>query len=344
MAIDRREGARPPSMADVARHAGVALGTVSNTLNQPEKVREPTRRRVLAAIAELGFVRNDAARSLAVGTSSAIGLVLADMGNSFFVDIARGVESVMRARDMDVLIVNSDIDQQRERHNLELLERARVAGVVLAPLDTPQARAGALPLGTTPTVFANYDVTTETASAVTADERHGGALAAEHVIALGRTRLLFVGGPLFLGAVAQRRDGAAASVGVTLETLETDGLKIAHGRAAGQTVRERGRGRYDAIIAASDLLAIGLIQALRDAPGFSVPVDIAITGYDDNHFAAESDIPITTVRQRGEAMGRLAAERLLEVIADPAARSTTTVVRPELVARASTLGPDWHSD
>src|SRR6478736_9522233 len=96
ISTDARGGSRSqPSMSDVARHAGVAIGTVSNTLNNPEKVSERTRRKVLGAIAELGFVRNDAARSLAAGSSTTVGLVLADLGNSFFVDIARGVEQAM---------------------------------------------------------------------------------------------------------------------------------------------------------------------------------------------------------------------------------------------------------
>ena len=123
-------GRSKPSMADVAAHAGVALGTVSNTLNNPEKVREATRRKVLSSIAELGFVRNDAARSLAAGNSTSVGLVLADLGNSFFVDIARGAERALRRHKMDVLIVNSDVDPDREVHNLELLDRSRVLSLI----------------------------------------------------------------------------------------------------------------------------------------------------------------------------------------------------------------------
>ncbi len=143
-------------MSDVARHAGVAIGTVSNTLNSPEKVSERTRRKVLGAIAELGFVRNDAARSLAAGSSTTIGLVLADLGNSFFVDIARGVEQVMRRRGFDVLIANTEIDRDREVRNLELFERSRVAGILFAPLDTPLAHSGVLPIRSTPTVLVNF--------------------------------------------------------------------------------------------------------------------------------------------------------------------------------------------
>src|SRR6478752_877742 len=167
IAVDPQGSSRSqPSMSDVARHAGVALGTVSNTLNNPEKVSEHTRRKVLGAIAELGFVRNDAARSLAAGSSTTIGLVLADLGNSFFVDIARGVEQAMRRRGFDVLIANSEIDRDREVRNLELFERSRVAGILLAPLDTPLAHSGVLPIRSTPTVLVNFTPDTNACSSV----------------------------------------------------------------------------------------------------------------------------------------------------------------------------------
>ncbi|HYP73601.1 MAG TPA: LacI family DNA-binding transcriptional regulator, partial [Microbacterium sp.] len=221
-------------MSDVARHAGVALGTVSNTLNNPDKVSDATRRRVQAAIAELGFVRNDAARSLAAGSSTSVGLVLADLGNSFFVDIARGVETVMRRHGMDVLIVNTDVEPAREVHNLELLERSRVAGIIIAPLDTQFAKSGPLPTRATPTVLVNYESPALAYSGVIVDERHGGALAAQHLLSLGRRRLLFVGGPLFLTAVAGRWEGVqqvvAGTPDATVTLEETRGVNIRHGR------------------------------------------------------------------------------------------------------------------
>lgn len=337
-----------PSMSDVARHAGVALGTVSNTLNNPDKVTEATRRKVQAAIAELGFVRNDAARSLAAGSSTSIGLVLADLGNSFFVDIARGAERVMRRRGMDILIVNSDIEPAREVHNLELLDRSRVAGIILAPLDTALAKANHLPSRATPTVLVNYASPSLSFAGVTVDERHGGALAASHLMSLGRRRILFVGGPLFLTAVAERWDGAQQAVaqvpGATIEVLETRGINIRHGRDAGKRLIAGGAGRYDAILAASDLVAIGLVQVLNEVPGFSVPADIAITGYDNNHFASESAIPISTVSQPGEEMGSVAADLLLERIADPSAPTRTVTLEPRLIPRSSTLGDMWRRD
>jgi len=334
-------------MADVAAHAGVAIGTVSNTLNNPDKVREGTRRKVLAAIAELGFVRNDAARSLAAGSSTAIGIVLADLGNSFFVDIARGAEKVMRRNRMDVLIVNTDIEPDREVHNLELLDRSRVAGILLAPLDTQLARSANLPSRSTPTVLVNYASPSLAYSGVTVNESHGGALAAEHLLTLGRKRLLFVGGPFFLSAVRQRMEGATSALSrrsdATIDTLQTRGVNIGHGREAAKRIIA-GPSRYDGIVAASDLLAIGLIQVLDDTPGFSVPDDIAVTGYDNNHFASESAIPVTTVSQPGEEMGAAAADLLLEQIANPDSSRRTVVLEPRLIPRRSTLGDLWRRD
>lgn len=349
MGVSPRSPARSqPSMSDVASHAGVAIGTVSNTLNNPEKVREQTRRRVLASIAELGFVRNDAARSLAAGSSTSIGLVLADLGNSFFVDIARGAEKVMRRRGMDVLIVNSDVEPEREIHNLELLERSRVAGILLAPLDTRRAKSAQFPARSTPAVFVNYESPTLAYAGVTVDERHGGAIAANHLLTLGRRRLLFVGGPLHLTAVEQRWDGARRAVeraaGARIEHIETRGLNIRHGRDVAKQVLARGLNSTDGIIAASDLIAIGLIQVLNEVTGFSVPSDIAVTGYDNNHFASESAIPITTVSQPGEEMGSVAAELLLERIADPSAVNRTITLEPKLIPRTSTLGDAWQRD
>jgi LacI family transcriptional regulator len=328
-----------PSMSDVARHAGVALGTVSNTLNNPDKVTEATRRRVLASIAQLGFVRNDAARSLAAGSSTTVGLIVADLGNSFFVDIARGAEEVMRRRGMSVLIANSDIDPAKEVRNLELFEQARVAGIMFAPLDTPLAKSTRLPLHSTPTVLVNFRSPSLSYAGVVVDERHGGELAARHLLETGRRRLAFVGGPLFLSAVRERYEGAEQAVrGVpraTLELIETRGVNVRHGRVAAADILDRGAGRYDGVIGASDLVAIGLMQELGSRPGFTTPGDIAVTGYDNNHFASESSVPVTTVSQPGEEMGRVAADLLLEKIDDPHGKNRTVTLEPSLIPRAS---------
>lgn len=346
----RRAPSGAPSMLDVARHAGVAIGTVSNTLNNPEKVREATRRKVRASIEELGFVRNDAARSLAAGTSNTIGLVLVDMGNSFFVDIARGAEAEVRERGMNLLIANSDVEIDKQLGYLEVFEQARVAGILLAPLDTRFTGALSSKVVSRPLVLVNYATDSGAYSGVVADESHGGYLAASHLIEIGRTRLVFVGGPVKLQAVAERLAGAKRAVaehaGVTLELIETTGLNISHGRSAGGQLIALGGTPPDGVVAASDLLAIGLIQVLDRVDGFHVPADVAVVGYDNNHFASESTTPVSTISQPGEEMGRAAARLLLAEI-DGSSASTpkeTIVLRPHLVARRSTLGDSWRTE
>lgn len=334
-------------MADVARLAGVSLGTVSNTLNSPDKVSDATRRRVLGAIAELGFVRNDAARSLAAGTSTTVGIVVADLGNSLFVDIARGAEAALRLRGMNLLIADSAVDVDREVSNLRTFEQARVAGIILAPLDTPLVDQAGAVASSTPLVLANLQSSHPAYSGVVTDEARGGYLAARHLLDLGRRRLAFIGGPLSLRALAARYAGAQAAVreadGASLHLIETIGVKIKHGKQAARDLLAGGA-QVDAIVSASDLIAIGVIQLL-DESGIGVPADIAVVGYDNNHFASESNIPVSTVSQPGLEMGSAAAGLLLQEIHGlaPAAKQTL-VLAPHLIPRKSTLGDSWRRD
>jgi LacI family transcriptional regulator len=183
---------------------------------------------------------------------------------------------------------------------------------------------------------------------VITNEQHGGALAIRHLVNLDRRRLLFASGPLSLSAIRGRHQGAtdeaATHPGVTLDMIEAPGLNIPHGRKLGKQILALGAGRYDGIVAASDLLAIGIIQSIGGVPGFAVPEDIAITGYDNNHFASESIIAMTTVSQPGEEMGRVAADLLLERIAQPDTPNRTITLEPRLIPRSSTLGKLWQRD
>ena len=128
----------PVSIRDVAAYAGVSVGTVSNVLNRPDVVAEPTRSRVQAAIKQLGFIRNESARQLRAGRSRTIGLVVLDVANPFFTDVARGVEDEASESGLAVILCNSDDQQAKETHYLELLEEHRVQGILITPVD-PEA-------------------------------------------------------------------------------------------------------------------------------------------------------------------------------------------------------------
>jgi len=334
------EQRRNPVMTDVAKHAGVSLGTVSNVLNNPDIVTPAKRDRVLASIAALGFVRNQQARSLVRGRANTLGFVVVDLANSFFVDIARGAEEYTAARGFKLLLANSDVDASRQDAYVDLFEEFRVAGMLLAPLDGPMGAAERVEERGTPVVRVNWPGDDEHCG-IAVDERHGGQLAAEHLLERGARRLLFAGGPFDLHAVAHRLDGARAAVaehpGAVLEVFETDRLTVVAGLQVGEHIAARPeRERPDGLIAAADALAAGAIQRLR-SEGVRVPDDLLVIGYDNNHLTAESLVSISTISQPGHEMGELAAARLLEEIeAEPGHRHRSTLLRPSLIARRST--------
>lgn len=334
-----------PSMNDVARVAGVSLGTVSNALNKPEIVSEKTRKRVQAAIDELGFVRNDAARSLAAGKSRTIGLVLTDVGNSLFVDIARGAESAAHEQGHSLLLANSDVDFQRQEGYIDIFDEARVAGIILAPLDAGLEGVDRVRRHGRNIVLVNYAGGRTDCCSVLVDEEHGGYLATKHLIDLGRRRLVFAGGPDNLHAVNDRRKGAMRAASetrgaVSLEVIIGRSLNSPEGRRIAGDLASRGRSRMpDGIIAPSDQLAAGIIHELTGTYGLRVPQDIAVIGYDNNQFATEGAIPMSTIGQPGHEMGRVATKLLLEEVNEPGQHvHRNLMLEPTLFARASTLG------
>lgn len=334
------DAGRPrPVMADVARHAGVALGTVSNVLNNPQIVAQETRERVLRAIDELGFVRNNAARSLVTGRADTVGFVIVDVGNSFFVDMARGVEEELDKHDIRLLLANSDVDLAKQDSYIGVFEEAKVAGILLAPLDAPLDAARAARHRGMPVVHVNWPGD-EDACGVVVDEELGGYLAARHLLDQGLRRLTFAGGPFSLSAIAQRHTGARRAVAevpdAQLETIETHSITVRGGYALGEQLSSRSAAeRPQGLVSASDALAAGAIQTMQLA-GVRVPADIAVVGYDNNHFAQDSSVPITSVGQPGHEMGRIAAQVLYEEISSPGEhRHRTITLTPTLFPRAS---------
>lgn len=341
VSVESEDGdSRPsnPRIQDVARRAGVAIGTVSNVLNNPHIVAEPTRLKVEAAIAELGFVRNSAARALAARRTDTVGLVLTDIGNSLFVDIARGVESAAADAQLRVLLANSDSHETRQNGYLELFDEARVAGLILAPMDRPLDGALAVQSHGRPVVLVNAPVADHRLCSVIVNEELGGYLAASHLLDQGARRLVYLAGYLELHAISRRLSGARKAVttaGASLQVVEAPNLRIGSGRELGHQVLQSNA--VDGVVCPSDPLAIGVIQAATDL-GIRVPDDLLVVGYDDNHFASESTIPVSTVSQPGVRMGELAVGLLLAEIHQPSGHLHRTVtLDPHLIPRRSSL-------
>jgi LacI family transcriptional regulator len=331
---------------DVAEHAGVSVGTVSNAMNHPEKVSAAVLDRVHGAIEALGYVRNDAARQLRVGRSASIGLVVLDVRNPFFTDIARGAEDAAAEAGLSVILGNSDEDVAREAAYLDLFEQQRAAGVLISPYGDITARLHRLRERGIPAVLVDRYSADATFSSVSVDDEAGGRMAVEHLIAQGRRRVAFVGGPLDIRQVSDRLEGArqavAGSPDATLEIIETEALSVIEGRTAGQRIMAResdGTARPDAVFAANDLIAMGVLQALMmQGAGVRVPDEIALIGYDDIDFASAAVVPLSSIRQPAQLIGRTAVEIMLEETANPDAQPRQVVFQPELVVRASTGG------
>jgi LacI family transcriptional regulator len=330
------------SVKDVALRAGVSVGTVSNVMNHPEKVAADSIARVQAAIDELGFIRNEAARQLRDGRSTTIGLVVLDVRNPFFTDIARGAEDRAADVGLTVTLGNSDENSTREARYLDLFEQQRVHGVLISPLGDISPRLAILRSRGIPAVLVDRSSPDLSFSSVSVDDIAGGRMAVEHLIAERRRRIVFVGGPMSIRQVADRLEGArqavAAHSGVSLDVVPIDALSVIAGRTAGQAIVERTE-RPDAIFAANDLVAMGVLQALMmQGADVRVPEDIALIGYDDIDFASAAVVPLSSIRQPAGLMGQTALEILLEEADDPAIAPRQIEFQPELVVRASTRG------
>jgi LacI family transcriptional regulator len=334
------------SIRDVAAKAGVSVGTVSNVLNRPHLVAPATRARVQEAIAALGFVRNESARQLRAGRSRTLGLVVLDVSNPFFTDVARGVEDAATAAGLAVILCNSDQKVERECRYLDLLEEQRVQGILITPVKGVSRQLRQLRQRGTPVVLVDRWAATRNQCSVSVDDVGGGELAATHLVDQGHQRIAFVGGPFSIKQVQDRYDGArrvllaAGLPKSALTVVETPALNFASGRAAGgQIAGMPPRRRPTAAFCANDLVALGLLQEMTRRQ-LRVPGDLAIVGYDDIDFAAAAAVPLSSVRQPRDQLGRAAAELLIEETSEERAHSHRRLVfAPELVVRDSSDHP-----
>lgn len=330
------------SIRDVARHAGVSVGTVSNVINRPEGVSEDSVVRVTRAIEELGYVRNEAARKLRAGVSATVGFVVLDGQNPFFNEVVRGAEDEAARHGIAILHGNTDQMKERERIYLDLFAEQQVRGVLITPYGDVTAALRQLRARDIGAVLVDRFSGDGEFSSVSIDSVVGGRMAVEHLVDTGRRRIAFVGGPFDIKLVNDRLAGARvavenAPVDVALEVVATSEMSVEEGATAGTRILSRPRREWpDALFAANDLLAMGLLQSLVVDGRVLVPEEIGIIGFDDIPFARAAAVPLSSIRQPSRMIGRTALRILLEEAADPDSIPRQTVFPPELVARRST--------
>ncbi|GGU98892.1 LacI family transcriptional regulator [Streptomyces litmocidini] len=318
--VNGRQSGRP-TLEQVAARAGVGRGTVSRVINGSPRVSEQTRTAVARAVAELGYVPNQAARALAGSRTDAVALVIPEtearlFAEPYFLDIIRGVSAELAAADKQLLLTLIRSEQERQRFE-QYLAAQRVDGVLLASVhgdDPLPDRVRELGL---PVVLNGRRVEAERVPYVDSDNIGAGRAAVAHLVGRGRSRIATVTGPLDMYVARARLGGYRA--GLTEAGLPPDeGLVSAGdfteegGRRAMRRLLDR-RPDLDAVFAASDVMAAGARSVLREA-GRRVPEDVALVGVDDSTVARLMDPPLTSVRQPIEEMGRTMARMLIQEI------------------------------
>lgn len=328
-----------PGIREVASVAEVAIGTVSNFLNHPERVSEAKSRRIREAIDTLGFVPSSAGRQLRMGVSTLLGYLVPDVSNPHFAEIAESIERRADERGLSVLIANSHRSREREDAYLRLFEQHQVRGIIAASHESLDARLAAVRERGTASVIVGQRAMDAPQPSVSVDDVAGGRLAVEHLVDRGRGRIAFVGGPLSVVQVEERLAGGSAAArahGVAWEVIEVAERTLAVGRAVGEALVARApQARPDAVFGANDLLALGVLQALV-AAGITVPDEIAVVGFDDTEFAAASVIPLTSVSTRHAGFGEAVVDVLFDTISGRQPAQPHRVFAPELIVRGST--------
>jgi LacI family transcriptional regulator len=336
---DNRAG-KPPTLRDVAREAGVHVSTVSRVLNDQAtagRITQDTDERIRDVARRLGYRRNTIARALRTGTTLVVGMVVPDVANLYQAGITRGAGDVLYAHGYSLILASTDDDPKHAESQVSAMLGVQADGLLYGVAREDDAVLTRLVDEGIPVVLFNRGAEGSGISAVLPDDRTGTRLAVEHLFSLGHRNIVHVGGPEDVSSTVNR-------LGTFEEALREAGLSGSHGFAHRHTEEEGYRVTSDlleerpdttAVLAANDRLALGAIDAIREV-GRSCPEDVSVVGFNDMPYGDRFSPPLTTVHISQNNLGSMAANLLLETIADPGRPAETHLAAPELVVRGST--------
>lgn len=317
-----------PSLRDVAEHAGVSTATVSFVINNTKPVAAETRARVEQAVAKLNYRRSPSALALRTGRHHAIGLLLPDLSNPFFTALAQAVTDAAWQHGLALILASAGADPQKESEAIIALEE-RSDGVIWIPGSSQTFLTPSVPmvvLDRPAPELAAFD-------SISSDHHAGGAAAAKFLQQLGRRRVGLITGPSDSPNANSRRDGFLATLKATDLLWQCEAAFTLN---LPETIAQKLKDPLlDAVFAASDVMAIGVLRKLKEY-GRDVPGDVSVIGYDDIPWAALVEPQLTTIQQPVIALGECAVETLAARIAQPNAPLTHHLLPINLIKRAST--------
>ncbi|MEK6192420.1 MAG: LacI family DNA-binding transcriptional regulator [Chloroflexota bacterium] len=334
-------GGNPATLEAVARVANVSRATVSRVVNGDQRVSDTTRTVVEAAVRDLGYVPNRAARSLVTKRSGSVGVVIPEptaqlFGDPYFPRILRGISDGLAAEDMQLVLLMPQVRADEVRAE-GYLAAGHVDGVLLISLHGSDPLPEDLAARGIPVVVAGRPPSAGI-TYVDVDNQRGAGTAVQHLLANGRRRVATIAGPQDMPAGADRLAGYHEALGTAGLPVDRRLIEIADfSMEGGRSAMERLLGRepnVDAVFVASDLMAMGALTALQAADR-RVPDDVAVVGFDDSPFASQAQPPLSSVRQPIEEMGREMARLLTRMVASHDRASRRVILATDLVVRAS---------
>lgn len=329
-----------PTIYDVAKEANVSIATVSKVLNKSGRISDETRKRVLKVIEQLNYQPSMMATALTGKSTFTIGLLIPDLANPFFAELARSIEDRGHELGYNIFICSTDYQVAKEKNYIDLLKRKSVDGLILASGFEDTTEVEKLIQEKFPVAIVARDSFSPQVNSVTIDNFHGGYEAASYLIRLGHTRIAMIARNVWsnrerLRGYRQALNDHNLEECVPFEfTKESDiesGKKVAENYLRSKT-------RPTAIFAGNDLLAIGAIQTAREM-GIKVPDQLSVVGFDNTAIATLVNPRLTTMAQPIKMIGQEVMDLMVEEIEKNGQNKKKIVLSPELVVRESTAEP-----
>lgn len=335
----------PVRMKDIARDLGVSAVTVSKVLRNHDDIGSETRRKVLQRIKELNYQPNQNARALATGKSRLVGLIVPDLLHQFFAQVTKGVSRTLRSHGYGLIIASSEEDPELERREIDQMLARRVDALIVASTQRSPQSFSRIAKHQVPYVLVDRRFEGLKAHFIGTDDFTAGQIATEHLLAIGRRNLAYIGGD-YPSTAAGRLAGFRAAIAkhsievpskyICLRT-HLDDAADSTGRRAMQALLKL-KPRPDGVFCFNDPIAAGAMLAVLDA-GLRIPEDIAMIGCGNVLYASVLRVPLSSVNQESETMGEHAARMVLDLIEKGQECEPNDVrLHPTLVVRSSTIG------